>query len=212
MVTPIGAHPGVVPVDLLPGTAETAERARIPPGVGLSEPTPSPPVAREVAVLAEGTRTSLGRAAEQAERRLAEGRAAGEAFRRLHEKLAAMLPRFEGIVKYYPPYPPDNPRRIELLNQISGLRQEIEKIQIPPPYDVLLAQQIAALAPQGEPPASDAEIARQYGAARALVATLTDAGRSGPAPEAELSVRVRADLAATPHSLGLPGEVVRALL
>ncbi|MDD5390008.1 MAG: hypothetical protein PHD37_11715 [Gallionellaceae bacterium] len=36
------------------------------------------------------------------------------------------------IVKMYPPYPIDNPQRISLLNEISGLRKEIEGLTFPP--------------------------------------------------------------------------------
>ncbi len=36
------------------------------------------------------------------------------------------------IVKMYPPYPIDSPQRISLLNEISGLRKEIESLTLPP--------------------------------------------------------------------------------
>lgn len=37
----------------------------------------------------------------------------------------------QGIVKHYPPYAKDHPERIDLLNQISGLRKQIEALTIP---------------------------------------------------------------------------------
>lgn len=37
-----------------------------------------------------------------------------------------------GIVKRYPPYAPDSPQRIELLNQVTGLRKQIEALEFPP--------------------------------------------------------------------------------
>lgn len=40
-----------------------------------------------------------------------------------------------GIVKHYPPYAKDHPDRIDLLNQISGLRKQIEALAIPPQKD-----------------------------------------------------------------------------
>ncbi len=36
------------------------------------------------------------------------------------------------IVKMYPPYPIDSPQRISLLNDISGLRKQIEALTFPP--------------------------------------------------------------------------------
>lgn len=36
------------------------------------------------------------------------------------------------IVKMYPPYPVDSPQRISLLNDISGLRKQIEALTFPP--------------------------------------------------------------------------------
>jgi len=49
---------------------------------------------------------------------------------KLEAGLAAMKDGLQAIVKHYPPYPPDNPERIELLNQVSGLKKEIEALDI----------------------------------------------------------------------------------
>lgn len=43
--------------------------------------------------------------------------------------------KLQGIVKHYPPYAKDHPERIDLLNQISGLRKQIEALSIPPQKD-----------------------------------------------------------------------------
>jgi hypothetical protein len=40
------------------------------------------------------------------------------------------------IVKMYPPYPVDSPLRISLLNNISGLRKQIDELTFPPPEQV----------------------------------------------------------------------------
>jgi hypothetical protein len=37
-----------------------------------------------------------------------------------------------GIVKRYPPYGPNSPERIELLNQVTGLKKQIEALNFPP--------------------------------------------------------------------------------
>lgn len=36
-----------------------------------------------------------------------------------------------GIVKRYPPYLPDSPERVDLLNQVTGLRKQIEALSVP---------------------------------------------------------------------------------
>lgn len=40
------------------------------------------------------------------------------------------------VVKMYPPYPKDNPERVSLLNNISGLRRQIDELTFPPPDEV----------------------------------------------------------------------------
>jgi hypothetical protein len=40
------------------------------------------------------------------------------------------------IVKMYPPYPIDSPQRVTLLNNIGGLRRQIEALTFPPPDTV----------------------------------------------------------------------------
>jgi len=50
---------------------------------------------------------------------------AGQLLGKVEEKLGQ-------IVKMYPPYPIDNPVRIQLLNKIDGLRQQIEQLTYPP--------------------------------------------------------------------------------
>lgn len=53
------------------------------------------------------------------------------------EQSSQLLDKIESklgeIVKMYPPYPIDSPQRIELLNNIGGLRKQIDSLTFPPP-------------------------------------------------------------------------------
>jgi len=49
---------------------------------------------------------------------------------RLETGLAGMKAGLEAIVKHYPPYLADSPERVKLLNQVSGLRKEIEALDV----------------------------------------------------------------------------------
>lgn len=40
------------------------------------------------------------------------------------------------VVKIYPPYPKDNPERISMLNNISGLKRQIDELTFPPPAEL----------------------------------------------------------------------------
>lgn len=46
-------------------------------------------------------------------------------------KLGEAEAKLQGIVKQYPPYAKDHPDRIDILNQITGLRKQIEALSIP---------------------------------------------------------------------------------
>lgn len=46
------------------------------------------------------------------------------------------------IVKMYPPYPIDSPQRISLLNDIGGLRKQVEALTFPPSDDVDALQKL----------------------------------------------------------------------
>jgi hypothetical protein len=46
--------------------------------------------------------------------------------------LAGMQTALEGIVKRYPPYGNGAPERIDLINQVTGLRKQLEALTFPP--------------------------------------------------------------------------------
>lgn len=56
------------------------------------------------------------------------------------EQTSQLLDKIEDklgeIVKMYPPYPVDSPQRISLLNNIDGLRKQIDALTFPPEKDV----------------------------------------------------------------------------
>jgi len=60
-------------------------------------------------------------------------REVGDALGKAAETLDKMGKDLGKIVKIYPPYPTDDPERIDLLNQFGGLRREIEALTFPPP-------------------------------------------------------------------------------
>jgi len=53
------------------------------------------------------------------------------------EKVGQLLDQIENnlgkIVKMYPPYPIDSPERVSLLNDLGGLRKQIDALTFPPP-------------------------------------------------------------------------------
>ncbi|MDP2831864.1 MAG: hypothetical protein Q8Q28_00920 [Pseudomonadota bacterium] len=75
------------------------------------------------------------------------------------EKAGQLLDKIENnlgeIVKMYPPYPIDSPQRISLLNNIDGLRKQIDDLTYPPPESVdavdrLLGNQTDAVDKEGK--------------------------------------------------------------
>ncbi|MDP2431753.1 MAG: hypothetical protein Q8O33_06955 [Pseudomonadota bacterium] len=75
------------------------------------------------------------------------------------EKASQLLDKIENnigeIVKMYPPYPIDSPQRISLLNNIDGLRKQIDDLTFPPPESVdaverLLGNQADAVDKEGK--------------------------------------------------------------
>lgn len=56
------------------------------------------------------------------------------------EQASQLLGKIENtlgeIVKMYPPYPVDSPQRISLLNNIDGLRKQVDALTFPPPESV----------------------------------------------------------------------------
>ena len=60
-------------------------------------------------------------------------REAGSTLDKAAKTLDALEKGLEKIVKIYPPYPLDDPQRVDLLNKLSGLRKEIDSLTFPPP-------------------------------------------------------------------------------
>ncbi|MEW5893016.1 MAG: hypothetical protein AB1697_07745 [Pseudomonadota bacterium] len=93
-------------------------------------------------------------------------------------KLGEAETKLVGIVKQYPPYAKDHPTRVDILNQITGLRKQIEALTIPPQKlsekEQALANQIGFDAPDPLA-ASDQSVARsleQVKQAKSAVAQL----------------------------------------
>ena len=110
-----------------------------------SLPTPPPPVQRgdatkfkqpenvQAALLSLPGRAASTRAQEfetQAEAAV-EIRQARMGLKKLDGVLADIQANLTRIVKQYPPYGADNPDRIQLLNQVSGLRKQLEALEFP---------------------------------------------------------------------------------
>lgn len=122
-------------------------------------------------------------------------REAGGTLDKAAKTLDAMEKGLGKIVKMYPPYPLDDPQRIDLLNQLSGLRREIDALTFPPPEqldavgrllggeDVKTAEagkaypgndtksNIPALDPKA---ASDKEVSQAFEQVKAIKATVED--------------------------------------
>lgn len=69
-------------------------------------------------------------------------RGAGQALDDAGQLLEGMEEQLSTIVKMYPPYPLDNPERVSLLNNVSGLRRQIEELTFPPPERLEAAQRL----------------------------------------------------------------------
>ena len=83
-----------------------------------------------------------------------------------------MRSKLTQIVKMYPPYPKDSDERAMLLNEVSGMRELIAQLTIPPPYDVMV-RQVSDTPSLGDVNASDASVAeslKSLDAASAVIA------------------------------------------
>jgi len=60
---------------------------------------------------------------------------AGKLLGKMEEDLTA-------VVKMYPPYPLDNPERIDLLNSFGGLRRQVDALTFPPPAELATVDQV----------------------------------------------------------------------
>lgn len=69
-------------------------------------------------------------------------REVGNAVEQTSQLLEKIESKLGEIVKMYPPYPIDNPQRIELLNNIGGLRKQIDALTFPPPDAVQAARRL----------------------------------------------------------------------
>lgn len=59
-------------------------------------------------------------------------RSEGETLNKVNEFVEQMKERLAEIVKNYPPFPLDNPERMEMLKSFTALRKEIERMTFPP--------------------------------------------------------------------------------
>ncbi len=59
-------------------------------------------------------------------------RSEGKTLKKVNEFVERMKERLGEIVKNYPPFPPDNPERMEMLKSFTALRKEIERMTFPP--------------------------------------------------------------------------------
>lgn len=59
-------------------------------------------------------------------------RSEGETLNKVNEFVERMKERLGEIVKNYPPFPLDNPDRMEMLKSFTALRKEIERMTFPP--------------------------------------------------------------------------------
>ncbi len=58
-------------------------------------------------------------------------RSEGDTLNKVNEFVERMKERLGEIVKNYPPFPPDNPERMEMLKSFTALRKEIERMTFP---------------------------------------------------------------------------------
>ncbi len=59
-------------------------------------------------------------------------RSEGKTLKKVNEFVERMKERLGEIVKNYPPFPLDNPERMEMLKSFTALRKEIERMTFPP--------------------------------------------------------------------------------
>lgn len=59
---------------------------------------------------------------------------------RADKALADLQTALEVIVKRYPPYGPDSPERVDLLNQVTGLRKQLESLAFLPEVGAFAAR------------------------------------------------------------------------
>ncbi len=59
-------------------------------------------------------------------------RSEGETLKKVNDFVERMKERLSEIVKNYPPFPLDNPERMEMLKSFTALRKEIERMTFPP--------------------------------------------------------------------------------
>jgi hypothetical protein len=71
----------------------------------------------------------------------------GQAVRQAAHLLDQTTNNLNQIVKMYPPYPVDDPRRVAILNEVSGLRKEVEALTFPPSAALKLVDQVLGQQP-----------------------------------------------------------------
>jgi hypothetical protein len=127
MVSEIGSVPGAVPAPAAPaGSRPAPER----------EFTQHVPQEKLVSVQAELAASRYAHAQEIRERLNMAALGVRQSYQTLDavERLLGEISSTLSIItKQYPPYPIDNPERIQLLNKAIGMRKQIEALMYPPP-------------------------------------------------------------------------------
>lgn len=95
-----------------------------------------PPARREVEVTSSQRGfIALANAKDEALRVAQSVRQADRGLGQVGELLQGMRQEAETLLKIYPPYPPGSERRVEYLNSINGLRQQLEAMTFPTPEE-----------------------------------------------------------------------------
>jgi hypothetical protein len=115
------------------------------------------------------------------------------------------------LVKNYPPFPPGNDQRMQYINGINGLRQQLEAMVVPPvkgESEAVFYPRESALPPLDALSASDEEVLA-YGAALKDVQGKVDAGMAALHQQAQsLPEKINADLPLYPVSEEAVGQLI----
>lgn len=103
-----------------------------PNDVVLSQPDVSRDKQAVISTQVAGTYAQLRARQEGLNQAASVVREVGDTVEQSGELLGKVEKNLGEIVKMYPPYPIDSPQRVSLLNDISGLRKQIEALTFPP--------------------------------------------------------------------------------
>lgn len=137
----------------------TSVRAASVPSANMAPVAASTPLA-DASFLAPRLAAVSGDRELQAQRagQIREAQAAIEAIR---GRLGGIEKTLVQIVKQYPPYPLDNPQRVLMLNQVQGLRKELDALTVPAPYR-FPSEQVKLPQTEAGPLPTPVVVAREY--------------------------------------------------